>query len=245
MFLQRWLQPLVHPRLTIIRLHTRYRSAGTVVSGPFAGMKHNHRYLDLPTILGTYEIELHEVFDRLRSRDYLKVIDIGGAAGYYAVGMTLWNPRCSVTAYEANPIYHESIRYLAKLNNVDSRLELQGFCNQNSLNDLGDELGKAFVLVDVEGYEMTLLNPEKVPALRTATILVEVHDCFVEGCTEAIIQRFQNSHKISSYKSRTRQLTEYPFKSFFTRYKIMHSAMINAMSDGRTELNGWLLLEPK
>ncbi len=244
-FLRRLLQPITHPRLTALRLHTRYHSAGTVVSGPFAGMKHNHKYLDLPKILGTYEIELHEIFCRLRDRDYLKVVDIGAAEGYYAVGVALWNPRCSVTAYEANPAYHESIRYLAKVNNVESRLELQGSCNEDSLNNLGDELRNAFVIVDVEGYEKTLLDPKTVPALQTATILVEVHDCFVEGCTDAIIQRFHDSHKISSYESRVRKVTEYPVKSIFTQFKFMHPAVINAISDGRTEPNGWLLLEPK
>ena len=151
-FLKRLLQPVIHPRLTLVRLHTRYHSAGIVVSGPFAGMKFNNKYLDLPKILGTYEIELHQIFSRLRDRDYLRVVDIGAAEGYYAVGVALWNPRCSVTAYEANPIYHESIRYLAKLNNVESRLELQGSCNEDSLNNLGDELRNAFIIVDVEGY---------------------------------------------------------------------------------------------
>jgi hypothetical protein len=245
LFLRRLLQPILHPRLTLLRLHTRYRSAGIVVSGPFAGMKFNHKYLDLPKILGTYEIELHGIFCRLRDRDYLRVVDIGAAEGYYAVGVTLWNPMCSVTAFEANRIYHESIRYLAKVNNVESRLQLQGLCNEDSLNNLGDELRDAFIIVDVEGYEKTLLDPQTVPALQTATILVEVHDNFVEGCTDAIIQRFQNSHDISSYKSRARKVTEYPLKSIFTKFAFMHPAVINAISDGRTEPNGWLLLEPK
>lgn len=244
LFARRLLQPITHPGLTVLRLHTRYHSAGTVVSGPFAGMKFNNKYLDLPKILGTYEIELHEVFCRLRDRDYLKVVDIGAAEGYYAVGVALWNPKCSVTAYEANPNYHESIRYLAKVNNVESRLELQGSCNGESLNNLGDELRNAFVIVDVEGYEKTLLDPQTVPALQTATILVEVHDNFVEGCTDAIIQRFHDSHKISAYESRARRVTEYPLKSIFSQFEFMHPAVINAISDGRTEPNGWLLLEP-
>jgi hypothetical protein len=208
-------------------------------------MKYNYKYLDLPKILGTYEIELHEVFDRLKDRNYVKVVDIGAAEGYYAVGAMLWNPRCSVTAYEENFAYHESIRYLAKVNNVERRLELLGSCNEDSLNNLGEELSHAFVIMDVEGYEKTLLNPQSVPALRTATILVEEHDVFVEGCTDAIIQRFQNSHEISSYRSRARNATEYPLKSGFTHLNFMRSAVIDAISDGRTEPNGWLLLEPK
>jgi len=208
-------------------------------------MKYNQKSFDLPKIFGTYEIELHEVFYRLGNRDYLNVIDVGAAEGYYAVGVMLWNSQCSVTAYEANPAFHESIRHLAQINNVASRLELKGMCNEDSLNNLGDKLIGAFIIVDVEGYEKKLLDPQAVPGLQKATILVEVHDNFVEGCTDTIIQRFQDSHEISSYKSRVRKVEEYPIKSSITRYRVMQSAIVNAISDGRTEPNGWLLLEPK
>jgi len=208
-------------------------------------MKFNNKYLDLPKILGTYEIELHEVFDRLRERNFHMVVDIGAAEGYYAVGAMLWKKECSVIAYEGNSTYHESIRYLAKANNVEARLDLRGLCNEESLNSLGHQVSKALLIVDVEGYEKILLNPDAVPALRTATILVEVHDCFVEGCTETIMKRFRDSHEISSFKSRDRYASEYPLGSVFSRHRLMQSTVIKAISDGRTELNGWLLLEPK
>jgi hypothetical protein len=228
-----------------LRLHARYHSEGAVVSGPFAGMKFNNKHFDLPKILGTYEIELHEVFDRLKGRKYLNVVDVGAAEGYYAVGVMVWNKECSVIAYEGNSNYHESIRYLARANNVEARLELRGVCNEENLNSLGSQLSKAFIIVDVEGYEKILLNPERVPALRTATILVEVHDCFVKGCTETIIERFRDSHEISSFKSRDRYVSEYPLDSGFSRHSLMQSTVIKAIGDGRTEPNGWLLLEPK
>jgi hypothetical protein len=245
LFLRRLVHPIARPRLGLLRLHARYHSKGAVVSGPFAGMKFDNKQFDLPKILGTYEIELHEVFDRLKDRNFQKVIDIGAAEGYYAVGTMLWATNCSVVAYEANSTYHESIRYLAKANKVESRLDLRGVCDEESLNRLGSQLSQAFVIVDVEGYEKILLNPEKIPALRTATILVEVHDCFVEGCTETIINRFRDSHEISSFKSRDRSVSEYPVSSSFAKRSFMQTTVIKAIGDGRAEPNGWLLLEPK
>src|SRR6267143_1703442 len=100
LFLRRLLHPIARPKLGLLRLHAHYHSKGAVVSGPFAGMKFNNKYLDLPKILGTYEIELHEVFDRLRERNFHMVVDIGAAEGYYAVGAMLWKKECSVIAYE-------------------------------------------------------------------------------------------------------------------------------------------------
>jgi hypothetical protein len=243
--LRRLIHPIARPKLGLLLLHARYHSAGAVISGPFAGMRFNNKYLDLPKILGTYEIELHDVFDRLKARNFRTVVDVGAAEGYYAVGVALWNRECSVIAYEENRKYHESIRYLARANGVEARLDLRGCCDEEDLNSLGSELSEAFLIVDVEGYEKILLNPETVPALRTATVLVEVHDCFVAGCTETIIDRFSGTHEISSFTSRDRYVTEYPLSSSFAKRSFMQATVTKAISDGRTEVNGWLLLEPK
>ena len=244
LFVRELVHPIVRPKLGLLRLHARYHSEGAVVSGPFAGMRFNNRYLDLPKILGTYEIELHDVFNKLKGRRFSLIVDVGAAEGYYAVGSLLWNRECSVIAYEGNHNYHESIRYLAKANNVDSRLDLRGLCDEESLRDLASKLEKAFLIVDVEGYEKVLLNPDTVPALKTATILVEVHDGFVEGCTETILQRFNGSHSISSFTSRDRFASEYPIESGLFKLPSMSSTVIKAIGDGRTMQNGWLLLEP-
>jgi len=244
-FLRELVHPIVRPKVSLLRIHARYHSGGAVVSGPFAGLRFNNKYFDLPKVLGTYEIEIHPVFERLRNRSFRTVVDVGAAEGYYAVGMLLWNKECSVIAYEGNTDYHESIRYLARANNVEHRLDLRGLCDETSLRGIGDELAEAFMIVDVEGYEKTLLNPETVPALRAATILVEVHDCFVEGCTETLRQRFSPTHHITSYTSRDRFVSEYPVASGLMQRGFMQSTVVKAIGDGRTEINGWLLLEPK
>ena len=51
--------------------------------------------------------------------------------------------------------------------------------------------------MDVEGAEDFLLEPSRAPGLRTAEILVELHDMFVPGVTERLKARFEPTHTVS------------------------------------------------
>jgi hypothetical protein len=243
--LRQALSPLLHLRRSLVQREALHYAAGAVISGPFEGMRFQSAPLSLPIVLGTYEIELHDIFQRLKGRPFSRIIDIGAAEGYYAVGAALWNANVSVTAFEANDGYHKSIRHLAESNNILDRIEIRGLCQISDLKAMGDALIGSFMIVDIEGFEKELLNPQEVTQLIHATILVEIHDNFVPGCGSSIRQRFQHSHNISSFTSRPRQLHEYPIKTGWSRLPFMRSACIDCSSDGRTEPNGWLLLEPK
>lgn len=242
--IRRLLRQVVQPRKMLFSLYS-YHSLDSVVSGPFAGMRFERRCGDLSKLFGTYELELHEVFERLKERRFSTVVDIGAAEGYYAVGAMLWKPDCLVIAYEANPDLHGKIRYLAEINNASSRLEIKGLCNTEQLKALGERLKGAFLIVDIEGYEKELLDPQLIPFLRMCSILVEIHDHEVPGCYNTIFHRFQHSHEMSVYRSRPRKMEEYPLKSFIGNLKIMRSVVIDSISDGRSASNCWLLLDPK
>lgn len=239
------LKPLLHPLLRAVQWHIYRHAAGAIISGPFKGMKFGEQRLSLPIVAGTYELELNEVFQRLADRHFSRIIDIGAAEGYYAVGAALWQPRCQLIAYEANPVYHDSIRQLAQSNNVSSRVTINGACQLRDLQILGNDLVGSFIIVDVEGYEKELLDPHEVSALKKATILVEVHDNFVPQCEETIRRRFEPTHAISAFRSRPRHPCEYPIESRISQLSFMRSALVQSISDGRTEPNGWLLLEPQ
>jgi hypothetical protein len=67
----------------------------TVLHGPFAGLMYPRDLLlaqaDAPIakLLGTYEQELHPVFEEVIAKQPRTIIDIGAAEGYYAVGLAL------------------------------------------------------------------------------------------------------------------------------------------------------------
>lgn len=61
-----------------------------IYSGPFRGMKYlraSTGSVILPKLIGTYENELHFVFNEIRGNNYDQFIDVGAAEGYYVVGL--------------------------------------------------------------------------------------------------------------------------------------------------------------
>ena len=85
--LLRW---FVMPRWNAAAALVRHRAANTVLSGPFRGMRLSltpvsNRNL-LGYLLGTQEAELHDVVRRVIARGYSRIINVGAADGYYAVG---------------------------------------------------------------------------------------------------------------------------------------------------------------
>ena len=61
-----------------------------VAAGPFAGMRYITRSCGsklAPKVIGCYERELHPAIENAIRGDYQRIIDIGCAEGYYAVGL--------------------------------------------------------------------------------------------------------------------------------------------------------------
>lgn len=76
-----------------------------VKNGPFRGMKFPKGELlkssaFSPKLIGSYESELHSVIVRMLKISYTKVVNIGSAEGYYAVGLALKIPSAKVYAYD-------------------------------------------------------------------------------------------------------------------------------------------------
>src|SRR5262249_27350513 len=56
--------------------------------------------------------------------------------------------------------------------------------------------GTAVLLCDIEGAEREVLDPEAVPRLREAHLVVELHPHLVADVEEVLTERFQSSHAI-------------------------------------------------
>lgn len=50
--------------------------------------------------------------------------------------------------------------------------------------------GRTLIVVDVEGAELELLDPDTAPALGAADILVELHEFWRPGSAEQLLERF-------------------------------------------------------
>lgn len=211
--------------------------------GLFDGMQYVSRSIGseyYPKILGTYEKELIPVFEDLLRKPFETFIDIGAAEGYYAVGMALktdWN----IIAFEADPT--TPLPELAELNQLESRIDLRIACDLGDLQDCLVEFPKALLLVDVETAEFSLLDPRFIPELRTTTIIVEVHDCFLHGIGERLKNRFASTHTIERIDAQKRTPEDFPlifpklpFDPRLYTLKYLDEARPNGMY--------WLILNP-
>lgn len=181
-----------------------------VLAGPFAGMLYvaEPGGSSLPKLLGSYETELHQWVTAIINTDYGKIINVGCAEGYYAVGLALKVPETRVFAFDIDPRARQLCEKMAKRNGVSERVEVRGECNCEGLDALLDE--RSLVIFDCEGCELGLLDPGRVPNLRVSDVLVELHDFIDRSISPTIISRFADTHDISLVSGLERDPSNYP-----------------------------------
>jgi hypothetical protein len=178
------------------------RQHGWVVqSGPFAGMVLNQRAAwgdgdMLPKLLGCYEAELHPFLARLAERDVDLVVNIGAAEGYYAIGLARMLPNAFIHAFDSKPEAADICRETARLNSIESRVSVAGECSTSLLQTLLIRGKRAAVVCDCEGCERVLLDPRAVPALASATLLIECHDFIDPSITQTLVDRLSPTHDL-------------------------------------------------
>lgn len=174
-------------------------SGGIVADGPFRGLAYVPRASwgsITPFLVGSYESELHDAIERAIRAVPERVVDIGAAEGYYAVGCAVRLPDAEVFAFDIDPEARALCREMADLNEATNvRIECE--CTPDRLDRL---VGPGTLLiVDCEGCELHLLDPLPVPSLVHTTILVELHD-FMDPCiTRTVLGRFDRTHQIELY----------------------------------------------
>jgi len=196
---------------TIIGLRARYLANivrrvcnGEVMSGPFKGMKLTQDAINAYNaclVLGAYEHELHDVFEKIISGNYTRILNIGCSVGYYAVGLARRMPHLTIDAFDTNPEARDKCAAMAALNGVEDRVRISGeFCAAN-FEAYANE--STIAIVDIEGGELSLLDPDAYPALRQIDIVVELHDVLREGMSKMVSERFASSHGIQIIQNKT------------------------------------------
>lgn len=201
-----WLaSPLAYPSVQIAR-QTRCR----VLLGPFAGMRYPFGFLPRglflgPSQVGSYESELHETVERIVAAAPAVVVNVGSAEGYYATGLARRLPDLEMIAFEAEPALRAAAGRLAELNGVAARVDLRGECTAAALAELEPVIGDrpACVVMDCEGCEGTLADPESVPWLARASILIELHPSIDAGIEQRLEARFAPAHETEVIRGRS------------------------------------------
>ncbi len=178
-----------------------------VVRGPFAGMRLPPRSMFFDArfekVFGAYEHELFPWLEEIAAtpKAFAQVVNVGAADGFFTVGLARLLPGVDVLAFEPNEVKTPVLKEMARLNQVEGQISLRGFCRPDDLKALEPE-GPVLVVMDVDGGERDLLDPEAVHWLGKAAILVETHDAFVPGVTALLKKRFAKTHAVVEFTMR-------------------------------------------
>ena len=185
---------------TVFQLLYKEGEVPRVLNGPFAGM----RYLNepvwgsiTPRWIGSYESCLHSVIREIIRSGYSRVIDVGCAEGYYAVGLCRALPTSEVLAYDMDIESRAQVLRLWVMNGSPGKLTVGGLLDHAELNRI--VRSNTVLVCDIEGGEIQLLNPTSCSALKNMDVLVEVHQTgsipmAVNAAT--LRERFRSSHEV-------------------------------------------------
>ena len=224
------------------KVYSEFR--GVVADGPFAGM-----YLQKQTawggdiaamLMGEYELEVLAVIAGLPLREFDAFVDVGCANGYFAVGMVLRNPAWKVIAFDASDDAQETTRCNAQRNGVEKRIDIRGSCDPAALGAALEEYARPLIMIDVEGYEVALVDPVRVPALIRSDIIVELHDRGTGDIAALLSERCASTHDIRWVERSGRN----PFLSKVLALAPDTDAWI-CISEDRVQSAGWMLMQSK
>ena len=239
---------LTYQRKRVMRrkIEARLREQGLygdeVIRGPFRGMRYPAgKYVSarFEKIIGACEQEIHPLIDRLAAtKRYEEIINVGAAEGSYVVGLARIFKAARVICYEGLADEREQCRGMVEANGVADRVDIRGYCTAEDLAALRPG-PNTLVWMDIDTGERQVLDPAKVPWLRNADILVELHDCLEPGLSALIRGRFESTHRIERF---TLSGLDYD------RYPELHGLLfdeIHAMVEhDRRGLQDWFFMEP-
>lgn len=170
-----------------------------VLGGPFAGMRYVDEYTYgpiAPKWLGVYEPQLHLWIRRLATASYDSFVNIGAAEGYYAVGLGRIRPDIRIITFEADFLSRRSQYRMAQINGVHN-IYPHSLCNHRALKKA---LGlRPFILCDIEGGELELIDPSRCEDLLRAELIIETHPVdglSVPEVTRLVADRFRRTHTV-------------------------------------------------
>lgn len=210
----------------ITRMEGLFGKEPVIRGGPFKGMKF---YLPgesdsmvrqlinsaiVTKLVGSFEEPIQGWIHDVAARKYERIINVGSAEGYYAVGFAFTKATPRIVAFDIIERPRQMLEKLATLNGVLPQIEINTLCDWDQLEKLSGP--KTLVFCDIEGGEADLLDPVKAPNLKYSDFIIETHDCLVPGVTNLLIERFRLTHQIEVLSDTERQWKRYDWPQAFT-----------------------------
>jgi hypothetical protein len=185
-----------------------------VQAGPFKGLRLAPSFLwgDAnigAVVLGCYEQQLHGVIEDLVTADPDVVINVGSAEGVYAIGLARRLPTAQVIAVDVEPDAEAALRANAELNSVSDRVRFGLAWGPSEVEAALTGSRRPALVFDCEGCEFGLVDPEQVPSLRRAHLLVEVHEQAHPDILALLRSRLAATHRVAEITETGRNPHDY------------------------------------
>ncbi|MBW8521829.1 hypothetical protein K0U91_05030 [Chryseobacterium chendengshani] len=172
------------------------KTGNQIYTGPFAGLaipdilKPN---LKLAEALGLYEYALHGCFSNLINKNIENIMVIGGHKGYYPAGLSnLLRPN-NMYVFEMDLNFQPLIDSWIEVNNLKP-YQTFGEASEEILLNWTERID--FLLIDCEGAEDFLLQPQKFNWQKETDILVEIHHFYNNKILGNLVTRFKDTHDL-------------------------------------------------
>jgi len=244
--------PDMNQLYNLLRMLARWRSqvlvnthiaqeGAKITGGPFKGMDYVNAATEgalIPRLIGTYESELHPHLAAFAAAGLDCVIDVGCAEGYYAVGLARMMPEVTVYAYDIDEKARLACAELAAKNDVSGRVIIGGEFAPDGFQAFAGR--RALVMVDAEGAEVDVLQPDLSPALAQMRIIVETHDLYRAGARATLVERFTPTHDIVTVRQGPKV-----FDMPAWLEALPHLDQLLAVWEWRAQPTPWLVMTPK
>jgi len=212
-----------------------------ILGGPFAGMEYVSEATEgslIARLLGTYESELHPHLRALAEAGLDCVVDVGCAEGYYAVGLARMMPQVRVHAFDIDARARAACTDLAARNGVADRVVVGGEFAPDGFQAFAGR--RVLVMVDAEGAEVDILQPQMSPALAGMNVIVETHDLYRRNALATMIERFSPTHDIVRVDQQPKTFDMPPWLQ-----GLPHLDQLLAVWEWRARPTPWLVMTPK
>ena len=142
--------------------------------------------------LGTFELQVQQLLQQVRSKSYEHIINVGCAEGYYTVGCAIIFSTAGIRALDYVSSCLETTMALGRMNGVDSRISTGGRFDFHNVSM--SEVENSLLIIDIEGSESELLTNRA--AYSKSDLIVEIHEGFKPGICAALQEAFQQTHEI-------------------------------------------------
>jgi len=217
----------------------------TVRYGRYQGLKLLHTLwcnLDRPAIfLGTYESEIVDLIFGYSTAGREFFVDIGAAEGFHALGVLKNNSYKSSIAFEMDERSRHFLLKNAVENGVQDKLTIKGCAQSNFLQDLECDLSKTVFLIDIEGGEFDLLTAELFMEMRSAILIVELHEWVPTSpnTVTSMINNASTTHSITLIDQAQRRIPDIQ-----ELHNLSDDLKLLSMSEGRPCAMRWAVFEP-